>query len=309
MSRRRNNRTETALYKKINNWISANPNVAQFWGSILASLITLAALIITIFFSLSALKESHTQNLNASQQLILAKEQFQYAKKLHTQDSLISVKNDFMANERFKEDTTKQLKREKLQEVRNKIQDAANKQQLNLNAGQLLALQAQAKTSNELFLQQKDQYRQQLYEQRPIFYIDSLDITKITDVRSTIMFFFSNKGIRPAHVDSVALAFFNPLYLCFSVTKLNSNLDLLPTKNSLITSKINIYNDCLNNNQTVYYLLIYYKDNISGQSHIEPIYFQYTYTKQKQFTWNRYFGSSRAEFSKRLKTKGIFVLD
>jgi len=179
--------------KIIHQNIKKNPEAFQFYSNLISSFITLLALGATIYFSLRALKKTDTQNQNAVQQLnqakaqlTLAQQQFQYAKKLHTEDSIASSFKDSITNERFIKDTIKQGYREKMQENRDHLQFADNKQQYALNKEQLKAIQIQARTAEEQFNQQKEQYQQQLYEQRPVFFIDSANINTINTVKSTI---------------------------------------------------------------------------------------------------------------------------
>jgi hypothetical protein len=276
----------------------------------------LLALTSTIFFSLSSLSKTDQQNKNATEQLMqakaqlmLAQQQFQYSKKLHTEDSLLSIGKEKLSNDRFVKDTARQRQRELAQQSRNQLQDIANKQQFNLNKSQLKAVQIQAKTAEAQYYQQQKQYQQQLYEQRPIFTIDSVQISNKNSVLSKLRFFISNVGYRPAHIDSTLLAFFNSDLLCFSVTSNVSNLDLIPGKNVIFTSEINIYQNCLLSNTTFYYLIVYYKDTYTGKNQIEPIFFTYQIIKPNKFGWSRIYGPAIEEFKNKLKQKKVLVVE
>ncbi len=295
------------LFRKINDLVNNNPESSQFWGSIISSAITLLALLITVIFSWKALSESQKQNDNAKQQLNLAVSQFKSSQKQHSEDSITAANKEIIANDRFIKDTTKQSQREREQERRNQLQDAANKQQYELNKSQLNAVQVQANIAKQQFNQQQQQYKQQTYEQRPVFNIDSPTITKINSVKSTIGFSFSNQGIRPAHVDSMVLAYYNSKYLCFDVIISPSNLDLISQRISQITGQIQIFNDCVSSNLTTYYLLIYYKDIFSGTSKVEPIFFNYSYSNQHKFNWGHNYSPTNQEFIKLLNKKKIPV--
>lgn len=302
-------------FNTLHHKIKDNPEIFDFYSNLGSSALTLLALGATIYFSLSALSKTDIQNQNAVEQLkeakaqlVLAQQQFQYSKQLHVEESISSNQKDAVSNERFIKDTIKQGQRERAQEGRNQLQDAANGQQFNLNKSQLKAIQTQAKIAESQFYQQQDQYKQQLYEQRSVLNIDSVHVDSINSPKSTIQFYFSNKGYRPAHVDSTVLAFYNPSGTCFSVTKNGSNLDLISRTNFLSTSQVNIWNDCLKNNLTIYYLLIYYKDKISGDNQVEPIFFRYGYLHH-QFFWTRVFGRDVDDFKAKLKRKNIFFIE
>lgn len=279
----------------IRDFFEKNPAQIQFW-------LTIIALGFTIWYSSQSLK-------SANDQFHLAQKQFIESKKLHTEDSISSFQKDRVANGRFIKDTTKQGQHERAQEQRNHLQDALNQQQFDVNKSQLKAIQTQAKIAQSQFYQQQEQYKQQLYEQRPVFFIDSVSITTINSIRSTLRFYFSNQGIRSAHVDSTVLAFYNPLGTCFSVTPISSNQDLILQKTSLATTQINIWDDCLKSNLTVYYLLIYYKDKITGSNQIEPIFFRYEYLQQHRFFWSRVTGPVLIDFKVKLKKKKVFVIE
>ena len=221
----------------------------------------------------------------------------------------MSVSKDLVSNYRFKEDTTKQGIKERSQERRNVLQDNANKQQLRINQSQLRAIQSQAKIAEDQFYQQQDVYKQQLYEQRPVFFIDSIHIDSINIAVSKFRFYVTNKGIRTAHIDSLVLAFYDPQNLCLSVTPQPSNLDLVPEKSFLATSDIVIYNECLHSASTIYYLLLFYKDKTTGTNQIEPIFFRYQYLPKHQFVWARVTGPAKEPFLKELKKKKVFVIE
>lgn len=307
--RRRTRNPLIWLFRYINDWARSNPETSQFWGSIISSAITLLALLITVFFSWKALSESQKQNNNAKQQLSLAVNQFKSSQKQKSEDSIANAKKDTIANNRFILDTVKQGQRERRQEHRNQLQDAANKQQYELNKSQLNAIQVQAQIAKDQFKQQQLQYKQQLYEQRPVFTIDSAIVNKVNSVKSTIKFSFSNIGFRPSHIDSVIYAYYNPTNLCFEVASFHSNLDLLPQKGSIITLPINVYNDCLYNGLNIYYLLIYYNDKLDAMSKIESIFFRYEEAKPHQFRWSHFEGLPKQDFIKRLKKSKIFTVE
>lgn len=315
-NRRHNTNEGFFFFEFFHRKIKESPEVFNFYSNLFSSTLTLLALSATVYFSISALRKTDTQNKNAVEQLnqakaqlLLAQQQFQYSKQLHTEDSISSTIKEKIANDRFVKDTSKQGQREKAQEIRNHIQDAANEQQFILNKSQLKAIQIQAKTAEAQYFQQQQQYKQQQYEQRPVLNIDSINITKTNSIKSALRFYLSNKGIRIAHIDSTILAFYNPQLLCFSFTSDNANLDLIPGKTSLFTSKVNIYEACLNSNLTIYYLLIYYKDKTTGVSEIEPIFFTYKYVTPNQFSWSRARGPILKDFIISLKRKKILVIE
>lgn len=306
----RRNHVRQTFWQKLHRSVEDNPNVVSFYSNLISSLLTLSALIATVYFSVTTLQNAGQQLTEAGQQLKLAQQQFIYSKKQHSEDSLASIQKDLLLDQRFVDDTVKQNRREAYQEIRNRNQDEANKQQFVLNREQLKAIQLQAKTAESQLNQQLDQYKQQLYEQRPVFIIDSSHVVSVNSVKSTIQFTFSNKGFRSAHVDSVILAFDNEAKNCFSVTNNPGGFDAVNNHQStLLTTPINIYNACLNDKKTIYYLLIYYKDKASGNSQIEPIFFIWNLLPNKQFGYQRVTNEYLTEFKKRLKRKSIFYID
>src|SRR5206468_1925385 len=109
------------------------------------------------------------QLAQSKDQLRLAQEQFEYSKKLHTEDSIASEKKNKTSEQRFIRDTLKQAKQEQFEDKKERLQIQTNRQQFKLNEAQLKAAQAQANTMNAQYLQQQEQFVQQQYEQRPVF--------------------------------------------------------------------------------------------------------------------------------------------
>lgn len=303
-------------FNRFHSRIKASPEVFSFYSNLISSALPLAALCAAIYFSINALRKTDTQNQSvtlqlkhAKDQLSLAQKQFGYSKGLHTEDSIASDKKEKRSEQRFIRNTLKQAKQERLEDKKERLQTLTNRQQFKLNEAQLKAVQAQAKTMGAQYLQQQEQYIQQQYEQRPVFYIDIVQIKHINDVKSTIEFAFSNKRIRSAHVDSTIIAIYNELQGCFSVKANASNLALIPHQNSLLTSNIKIYKACLDSKTTVYHIIIYNKDRVTGSNRVDPIFFIWQYNNRHQFLWSRVNGPAIKEFVNRLARKKILVLE
>jgi hypothetical protein len=281
-----------------------HPSKLQFLTNIGLIVFTLLTIIVSSYYSRKNLELSTNQYKSAI-------DQFKYLRTSDSLKALSDLKKDRRNIQRSTQDSIHAAKIEVTQYLRNKHQDTLNSQQLAINKQQLTAIKTQAITAQNQFSQQEEQYRQQLYEKRPIFTIDSIKIDSTVSYKPKISFVFTNRGSRVAHVDSTVLAFYNPdpKYFCSSVTKNSSNLDLIPQQTFLTTSWINIFKDCLHANSTQYYLLIYYKDKITGESQIEPIFFTYVITKQRQFSYGKIYGLAKKEFIKQLKKKMIFVAD
>ena len=71
------------------------------------------------------------------------------------------------------------------------------------------------------------------------------------------------------------------------MTPNSSNLDASPQQTALNTSYINIFDNCLKSDQTIFYLLIYYTDFATGVSQKQSIFFQYKISDQRQFVLYR----------------------
>lgn len=271
----------------------------QFFINLCLFVVTLSAVIISSYYSKKGLELS-TQQYNS------AIRQFNYQRRLDSIKNVAdSIKEINIANRR-KNDSVVQMEKDKLQSTRNKKQDILNDRQLDINKQQLIAIKRQVQTLQGQLDEQVGQNKQQLLEKRPFFAIDNINIDSSNTYKNKISFIFTNKGIRTAHVDGTILAFFNLRLGCASITPDRGNLDAPSQSIFLKTSEISIYHDCLNSPQTVYFLLIYYKDFATNESKIEPIFFKYFFTKDKQFFYSRLqLDQIPIEFKNFLKKKGI----
>jgi hypothetical protein len=265
-----------------------NSGKIQFLINLGLLTVTIIAVLLTSYYS--------KKNLDLStKQYSSAIGQFNYQRRL---DSLKNI-SDFIKDKntaiRFTNDSVVQVTKDKMQYERNKKQDLLNSRQLTINNQQLIATKKQVQTLEGQLNGQREQYKQQLQERRPIFTIDNVNIDSSNLYKSKVAFAFSNKGIRSAHVDGTILAFFNLPLGCHSITPDAGNLDATPQLYILNTSQINIYHDCLNSPLTIYFLLIYYKDFATGENKTEPIFFTYSHNKQGQFLYNRLLKSNISE--------------
>lgn len=257
-----------------------NSGKIQFFINLGLLIVTLSAVIITSHYSKENLELS-TKQYNS------AIKQFNYQRKLDRIKNISDSIKDRNAAKHFTNDSIVQVTKDKMQYERNKKQDLLNDRQLSINNQQLIATNKQAQALENQLNGQMEQYKQQLLERRPFFTIDNISVDSPNLYKNKVSFVFSNKGIRSAHVDGTILAFFNLRLGCHSITPDQGNLDAPPQQYSLNTSSINIYHDCLNSPSTIYFLLIYYKDFATGESKTDPIFFTYSFNKQKQFVYNR----------------------
>lgn len=280
-------------------YFESHPSKLQFFVNLVLVILTLVTLFATSNFSNQSLKLSSLQYKTTINQ-------FKYQRSLDSvkdkKDSIINLKLAL----RYITDSLRQAQTNHNIEKRNNNQDLLNLKQLAINNQQLLAIKSQAQTAKKQSQEQSEQYKQQFFERRPFFAIDNVIIDTINNYKSKIAFNFSNKGVRTAHVDSCILAFYNSKYLCQSITPNPANLDAPQQQYLLSTSHINIYKDCLDSPNTVYFLLIYYKDFATGENKEEPIFFQYSFNKQKLFLVSRLFiDRVPLEFKSLLIKKGI----
>ncbi|MEO6852195.1 MAG: hypothetical protein ABI203_11260 [Mucilaginibacter sp.] len=291
-------------YEELKDFYEKHLSKLQFWTNIIIITITFVTLLVTSYFSKQNLQLSTNQYKGSV-------EQFNYLRNADNIKALNDLKKEKENLQRMYRDSVHLSENEKSQNSRNKHQDILNSQQLEINKQQLAAIKIQATTAQNQFAQQAEQYKQQLFEKRSIFEIDSVKIDSSRTIIPKISFMFSNKGIRAPHVDSTVLAFYNPnpKSLCFSVTPNSTDLDLVAGQNQIFTSWVNIYRNCLKDKSTAYYLVIYYKDIVTGQNQIESIFFRYEYNKQHQFSYSRIYGQIKKEFIERLKKKKIFVIE
>ncbi len=249
-----------------------HPSRLQFWTNMILVLITLSALIINSYFSKKSLALSTEQYKSTLRQ-------FDY---LRITDSLKEQK----ALKQRRLDSILSTTESKAQSDRNNSQDLLNNRQLNINSKQLKATRSQAQTLKNQLDEQIKQYKEQFFERRPFFNVDNINIDSLTvKYKPNISFVFSNKGIRVAHVDSTIIAFYNLKLGCYSVTPNTANLETQVQQNNLNTSQINIYRDCLNSNNTIFFLLIYYKDFATNDARNQAVFFQYKFNAQKQFLY------------------------
>lgn len=242
--------------------------------------ITVVTMLTTWYFS--------SQNLKLSTaQFDLAMSQFNHQRK---QDSLNKINDslkDRMLDLHIKNDSIKQEKKDKIEYEKDQNQRKLNIRQLKINGQQLSAIRSQATTAKNQLDAQTEQFKEQSFERKPYFMIDNVTIDSSIKYKPKISFTFSNRGIRPAHVDSTILAFYNWLLGCYSVTPNTANLDASPQQNSLFTSQINIFDDCLKSTNTIYYLIIYYRDFATDEPKQQALFFQYKISKDRQFLYSR----------------------
>jgi hypothetical protein len=257
-----------------------NSGKIQFFINLGLLIVTLIAVIITFYYSKKNLELS-TKQYNS------AIGQFNYQRGLDSLKNISDLTKDRNVAKRYTNDSIVQVKKDKIQYDRNKNQDLLNGRQLDINKQQLIATKKQVQTLENQLNGQIEQYKQQLLERRPFFTVDNISVDSSNSYKNKVSFIFSNKGIRSAHVDGTILAFFNLRLGCHSITPDAGNLDAPPQQIFLNTSQINIYQDCLNSKETIYFLLIYFKDFGTGESKTEPIFFTYSLNKQRQFFYNR----------------------
>jgi hypothetical protein len=261
-------------------YFEKHPSKIQFYTNFILIVITIFTLFTTWYFSFKNLKLSTSQ-------FKVAISEFNYQRK---SDSLNSIKDSIKEKSlsaHLKNDSITQDKKDKIEVKRNNYQDQLNLRQLNINKQQLLAIKSQAKTAVNQLNEQLEQYKEQSFERKPYFMIDNVNIDSSLKYKPKISFTFTNRGIRPAHLDSTILAFYNLFKGCASVTPNAGNLDASPQQNTLNTSYINIFDDCLKSPNTIFYLIIYYRDFATDLPQSEPIFFQYHFNKQNQFQYSR----------------------
>jgi hypothetical protein len=276
-------RTQKESHKKslkVKDYFEVHSGKLQFIVNSVLVAITVFAMFLTWYFS--------SQNLKLSTaQFNLAMNQFNHQRK---QDSLNKINDsvkDRILNVRLKNDSIKQEKKDKIEYEKDQNQRKLNIRQLQINGQQLSAIKSQASTAKNQLDAQIEQFKEQSYERKPYFMIDNVTIDSSVKYKPKISFTFTNRGIRPAHVDSTILAFYNIVLGCHSITPNTANLDASPQQNSLFTSQINIFDDCLISTNTIFYLIIYYRDFATDQPKEQAIFFQYKFSKDHQFLYSR----------------------
>lgn len=94
----------------------------------------------------------------------------------------------------------------------------------------------------------------------------------------TLSFHVTNRGIRTPHVDSTVIATWNVNSKCSRVEKHLTNTDL---KDASFITGMQVYQDCLNDKNTIYYLNIIYIDTYDGKSKSKHRFFRYTVKADK----------------------------
>jgi hypothetical protein len=296
------NSTRQSRPKGDNDYFEQHPSRLQFITSIILVILTIGTLGLTWYYSNKNLTLSTFQYKSAIKQ-------FQYQRRLDSIKNISDFAKEKIAAITHTKDSLIQVKKDSFQTVRNQRQDSLNKKQLAINNEQLTTAKNQAQTLKNQLVEQTKQYKEQFFERRPFFTVDNVNIDSTIEYKPKISFVFTNKGIRTAHVDSTFLAFFNLKLGCHSLTRNTANLES-QQQNFLNTSQINIYNDCLKSPFTIFFLLVYYKDFATDQIHKTPIFFQYSFNKQKQFSYSRLLISQVPnEFKRFLENKTIPLND
>jgi hypothetical protein len=280
--------------KKSNDYFEKHPSKLQFLINIILVVVTIFTLLSTWYFSEKNLALSTNQYKSTV-------DQFNYQRKV---DSLKNI-TDSMKESKY---SSQRISDSIIQSNKDKIQENLNNRQLNINKQELLTSESQAQTTKNQLTEQTEQYKEQSYERQPYFMINGIYIDSTIKYKPKISFSFSNKGVTPAHVDSTILAFYNVFMGCNSITPNSGNLDAPPQQNMLNTSEINIYNDCLQSNQTVFYLIIYYRNFSTELPQKQEIFFQYHFNKNKEFLYSRLTSKLiSTEFKRFLSHHGIML--
>jgi len=236
---------------------------------------------------------------NANQQLKLAKDQFKTSNDQRKADLRIMAKRDSEQKVKEYNDSNRNAFNDNQQKKNNDYQNSINKQQLLINKQQLVAIQIQAKVADDQFKFQKIQSSNQFQDNRPIFMVDSVKYDKSKDpYMPTISFHVTNHGIRNPHVDSTVIAIWNFNNKCSRVEKHITNIDLRDV--SFITG-IGIYQDCIDDPNTIYFLNIIYEDTNDGQIKSKPIFFRYKIKPDKSLVTFVVADIETIEFVKYLK--------
>ncbi|MDT3405551.1 hypothetical protein [Mucilaginibacter terrae] len=277
-----------------------NESRLQFWVNVALSILTLATLFVTYYYSRKNL-------ILSTKQYESAVSQFNYQRKSDSLKNIADSLKDVLQRNKYTADSINVTIKDSFQKIQSLHQEELNEQQIEINRQQLKAITSQSRTAEQTFKEQQLQYKEQLYEKRPVFTITDVIIDSTRRMIPKISFQFRNVGFRTAHVDSTVFAFFNPIKLCFSSTPNPSNFDVIPNGMTLTTSEVNIYIDCLKSPLTQYYLLIYYTDTSTGIVQKEPIFFTYIKKPNEPVSTKKIIPRDRTAFEQRLRKGKIFV--
>lgn len=261
-------------------WFEKNPSKTQFY-------LTIGVLFVTIFFSYLSLRETRKQYdiakgtlKSANDQLGFAKDQYAAQIKQRILDSIDNKNKERSQERKAKIDSIRTANNDLQQIENNKLQNRINTQQLKINRKQLAAIQLQAKVANDQFKFQQIQSSNQFEQNRPIFIIDSIRYNKAKSTYNPILsFHVSNHGIRTPHIDSTVIASWNKNLKCSTVEKHLTNIDL---KDASFITGFEVYQDCIDDPNTIYFLNIIYVDTYNGKRVAKRRFFRYVIKRNKE---------------------------
>jgi hypothetical protein len=285
----------------VKDWFEKNPSKTQFY-------LTIVILFTTVVFSYLSLVETRKQYAiakgaldNANQQLKFAKDQYKAQTAQRTEDMRLAHLKDIAISKKDSTDSVRNVENDFQQKRYNEFQTQINSQQLKINRQQLAAIQTQAKVAAAQFDFQKIQSANQFEQNRPIFSIDSVHVNKLNSAYNpTLSFHVNNRGVRTPHVDSTVIATWNINSKCSRVEKHFTNIDL---KDASFITGMQVYQDCLDNKNTIYYLNVIYIDTYDGKSKSKHRFFRYTIKADKSVTTVDVGDFETLEFVKYLKMK------
>lgn len=236
-------------------------------------IITLISLGISIFFSISAL------------------EQTRFATNISYKQYVDVIRNRKIDSIRFVKSALKDSISELQQVKRNSYQDSINKKQL-------IAISIQAKSAEKILALQNKAYFQQLINEQPKFTVLSafLDVIK-NDTSAS--FIIKNTGIRPTATNRKRLLGWNQKYNYFKTVISEGRTIMDKEENVQIDLPIskNVFND----EETLYYLKIEYKDVLNPKKKSYEFYFKKTINKLGFFVIQQLRPVEEVEIVRRLK--------
>jgi hypothetical protein len=261
-------------------WFEKNPSKTQFY-------LTIAVLFVTIIFSYLSLRETRKQYdiakgtlRSANDQLGFAKGQYAAQIRQHKIDSIENENKEQSQERKAKIDSIRIANNDLQQQKNNELQNQINTQQLKINRKQLAAIQLQAKVADDQFNFQKIQSSNQFEQNRPIFFIDSVRYNKAKSTYNPVLsFHVSNHGVRTPHIDSTVIASWNKNLKCSNVEKHLTNIDL---KDASFITGLGVYQDCIDDPNTIYFLNIIYIDTYNGERIAKRRFFRYVIKSKKE---------------------------
>ncbi|AYL98939.1 hypothetical protein [Mucilaginibacter celer] len=278
--RRRRNQISYNPFK----WINNNQSTAQTYTNIIATFVTLIALIITVHYSNKGIEESEKSNNSAKEQLILAQQQYELSK----QEIERSKKNELERDKKQAADEKQEQTHKYFDSIRihrnDSFQIVSFAQQALINKQQLKAISKQAETAEAQFNLQERQSADIYERNKAIFTIDSVIINRSRATTPLVSFRIRNTGNLWAHADSIRISVFNPSFLYFNTQLNNTNADLSPNMLEIKTGGLPVYKDYIDLNDTFYCIIIYHYDTANKIEKGIPAFFRYSFDSKNRFT-------------------------